>query len=241
MTDSPYRPVTAAPHAAHGVFISFEGGDGCGKTTQSRLLGQWLGEVLDREVVLTREPGGTSLGKKIRPLILHDEDMGPRAEALLYAADRSHHVQSLVRPALARGAIVVTDRYLDSSLAYQSGGRELTADDIRGLSLWATQGLMPVVTVLLDISPAAGAARFTDAPDRLESAGDEFHERTRQAYLNMAAAEPERFVTVDAHGSIEEIAALVRAGVARRLAEIFPELAERLASRLGGETAPLNS
>lgn len=209
--------MTTTVQSQTGLFISFEGGDGCGKTTQARLLGTWLAEQLGVELCLTREPGGTTMGQQVRDLVLHGEDMGAHAEALLYAADRAHHVDTLVRPALERGALVVTDRYIDSSVAYQGTGRELTAKSIRDLSMWATQGLVPHLTVLLDIDPAVGASRFTDAPDRLERAGDEFHMRTRQAYLDMAAQEPHRWVTVDGNGTIEDIAALVRQAVVEAL------------------------
>ena len=202
--------------AASGVLVSFEGGDGSGKTTQIGLLGDWF-ERLGHEVVLTREPGGTTLGAELRRLVLHGEDMSPRTEALLYAADRAHHVATVVRPALARGAVVVTDRYLDSSVAYQAGGRELGADEIEGLSLWATGGLLPHVTVLLDLDPAVGVARVPGGLDRLERAGDDFHVRTREAYLARAAAHPERIVVVDASLPVADVHALVVAAVAARL------------------------
>ena len=218
--------------ALPGIFISFEGGDGCGKTTQSQLLGQWLGKALNREVILTREPGGTNLGQELRALVLHGEDMGPRAEALIYAADRSHHVQTKVHPALARGAVVITDRYIDSSVAYQSGGRELTSNEVRSLSLWATGGLMPELTVLLDLDPAQGAARFTNEPDRLERAGAQFHARTRQTYLDIAAQEPQRWIVLDGQGSIDDIARTIRERVAERLGQLHPDLAPLLAGAL---------
>ncbi|QIK84427.1 dTMP kinase [Sanguibacter sp. HDW7] len=199
-----------------GIFVSFEGGDGSGKTTQIGLLGDWFAR-LGHEVVVTREPGGTTLGAELRRLVLHGEDMVPRTEALLYAADRAHHVSTVVRPALGRGAVVVTDRYLDSSVAYQAGGRELGADEVENLSLWATGGLLPHVTVLLDIDPAVGVARVPGGLDRLERAGDEFHVRTREAYLARAAAHPERIVVVDASQPVEEVHALVVAAVAGHL------------------------
>lgn len=220
-----------------GIFISCEGGDGCGKTTQSRLLGEWLASALTTEVVLTREPGGSPLGQQIRQLLLHGDDMGPRAEALLYAADRSHHIDTVVRPALERGEVVVTDRYIDSSVAYQGGGRKLTASQVRGLSQWATEGLMPHITFLLDIDPAVGASRFTDAPDRLERAGDEFHQRTRRTYLEMADAEPSRWIVVNAEGTIPEIAAEMRAHAVTRLSELFPHLKDTLEAALAQENA----
>lgn len=199
-----------------GLFVSFEGGDGAGKSTQARLLGEWL-TGLGREVVLTREPGGTELGHLLRDAVLHGDHVDARTEALLYATDRAHHVASLVRPALERGAVVVTDRYLDSSVAYQGSGRDLGADEVERLSLWATDGLLPALTVLLDLDPVTGKARLTGDPDRLERAGDEFHQRTRQAFLDRAAADPGRWLVLDATLPLDELAARVRARVAELL------------------------
>lgn len=192
-----------------GAFITLEGGDGSGKSTQAALLQAWL-EAEGRTVVRTREPGGTELGVEIRRLVQHTEGhVAPRAEALLYAADRAHHVATLVRPALERGEVVLQDRYLDSSVAYQGAGRELEPGEIRELSLWAADGLLPDLTVLLDLAPAQGRERMAgreDAPyDRLEEAGEAFAERVREAYLVLAAAEPERFAVVDAAGSPEAV------------------------------------
>src|SRR5690606_20325292 len=160
--------VTTAPRQP-GLLVSFEGGDGVGKSTQLRLLATWLEEQGHR-VVRTREPGGTTLGAELRRAVLHGDEMGPRAEALLYAADRAHHVDTVVRPALEAGAIVLTDRYLDSSVAYQGDGRALGAEEVERINLWATGGLLPDVTVLLDLDPAAGLARLEREPDRLERA-----------------------------------------------------------------------
>lgn len=204
-----------------GLWITIEGGDGSGKTTQSSLLTRWLAEQ-GRTVVHTREPGGTEVGVLIRQIVLHHRgDIVPRAEALLYAADRAHHVATLVRPALDRGDVVLQDRYLDSSVAYQGAGRVLAAQEIRDLSLWATEGALPDVTILLDIDEQTARARMDaedDRPfDRLEAEGDSFHARVRQAYLDLAAAEPERFLVVDASRSVEEIATLIRERVAERL------------------------
>lgn len=190
-----------------GLFISFEGVDGVGKTTQVERLRAAL-EAAGREVVVTREPGGTPLGRAIRRLLLHgpaSADIAPRAEALLFAADRAQHVAEIIRPALDRGAVVITDRYLDSSLAYQAGGRELTADEIRSLSMWATGGLLPDRTYLLDMDPALSHARLTHAEDRMESAGDGFQRRTREAFLKLAAAEPDRFRVIDASQPIDVV------------------------------------
>ena len=189
-----------------GLFVSFEGVDGAGKTTQAnRLADYW--RARGREAVVTREPGGTSLGVEIRRLLLHgDEPIAARAEALLVAADRAQHVAETIRPALERGAIVITDRYLDSSLAYQAGGRELTSDEIRGLSMWATGGLLPRRTYLLDIDPACAHRRLTHAEDRIESAGDDFQRRTRRAFLELAERDPERFLVLDASAPADDIA-----------------------------------
>ncbi|WP_152192735.1 dTMP kinase [Georgenia satyanarayanai] len=183
-------------HAAP-LFIALEGGDGSGKTTQAGLLREWL-EARGREVVLTREPGGTDLGRTLRREVLHGEDLDPRTEALLYAADRAHHVHTLVRPALARGAVVVTDRYIDSSVAYQGAGRRLGREEVRELSTWATGGLLPDLTVVLDLDAATAAARRSGAPDRLEREPHTFHEEVRAGFLDLAAAEPDRYVVVDA-------------------------------------------
>lgn len=213
---APPPPVTAPS----GLFVSFEGGDGSGKSTQSRLLGEWL-TASGRTVVLTREPGGTELGRLLRREILHGGHIDARTEALLYAADRAHHVASLVRPALEAGSVVVTDRYLDSSVAYQGTGRELGGDEVEGLSLWATGGLLPALTVLLDLDPATGMDRLRarqDRPDRLESAGAEFHRRTREAFLARAAADPGRWLVLDAARPVDDLAAEVRARVESLLA-----------------------
>ncbi|WP_324014217.1 dTMP kinase [Microbacterium sp. JZ37] len=202
---------------ARGVWITFEGGDGVGKTTQARLLEDWLAAE-GRTVVRTREPGGSDVGQLIRDIVLHHRgDIAPRAEALLYAADRAHHVRAVVRPALERGEVVIQDRYLDSSVAYQGAGRVLDADEVRGLSLWAAEGALPDVTVLLDLDPAAARARLDadDKPfDRLEAEKEDFHRRVREAFLALAAAEPERFLVVDAALSPETLAEVIRARVA---------------------------
>ncbi|WNB85347.1 dTMP kinase [Cellulomonas sp. ATA003] len=209
--------------APTGLFVSFEGGDGAGKSTQLRLLGGWLHDAMGREVVLTREPGGTELGRTLRAAVLHGEDVDPRTEALLYATDRAHHVHTVVRPALARGAVVLTDRYLDSSVAYQGDGRALGADEVERLSLWATDGLLPHVTVLLDLDPAAGLARLDGAPDRLERAGDAFHRRTREAFLRRAAADTTgRWLVLDAARPVDVVQADVRTRVAAALGAVSP-------------------
>lgn len=202
--------------SSRGLWITVEGGDGSGKTTQSALLMAWL-STLDRTVLHTREPGGSEVGELIRNIVLHHRGhIAPRAEALLYAADRAHHVATVVRPALERGDIVLQDRYLDSSVAYQGAGRVLDATEVRALSMWATEGALPDVTVLLDIDPVAARERLdaADKPfDRLEAEKLEFHTRVREAYLALAAAEPERFVVVDAQQPVEEIAQQIRARI----------------------------
>jgi dTMP kinase len=202
--------------AGRGVWITLEGGDGSGKTTQANLLADWLTDA-DHAVLRTREPGGSEVGELIRNIVLHHRgDIAPRAEALLYAADRAHHVATVVRPALDRGEIVLQDRYLDSSVAYQGAGRVLDGDEVRELSLWATEGALPDLTVLLDLDPEAARERLDsdDKPfDRLEAEKTEFHSRVRDAYLRLADAEPERFLVLDAAASAAEIAAAIRVRV----------------------------
>nr|WP_202628019.1 dTMP kinase [Cellulomonas sp. APG4] len=210
-------PVPRRDH--RGVFVSFEGGDGVGKSTQLSLLAEWL-EQRGVEVVRTREPGGTTLGQALRDAVLHGEDVSPRTEALLYATDRAHHVASVVRPALERGAVVLTDRYLDSSVAYQGDGRALGTEEVERLSLWATEGLLPDLTVLLDLDPDVGLTRLSGAPDRLERAGAEFHRRTRRAYLDRAAAGGTRWLVLDAARPREEVQAAVRERVAVLLEQL---------------------
>jgi len=196
-----------------GLFITLEGGDGSGKSTQAELLREWLTEE-GRTVVRTREPGGTEVGLEIRELVLHHRgDISPRAEALLYAADRAHHIATLVRPALARGEVVVQDRYLDSSVAYQGAGRVLDPNEVRRISEWATEGLLPDLTVLLDLDSASARTRLDAARtryDRLEAEASDFHDRVRSAYLTLARAEPERFLVIDATLPIDGIADAIR-------------------------------
>ena len=191
-----------------GLFLTFEGGDGSGKTTQINRLVTWL-ESRGRTVVLTREPGGTDLGVELRNIVMHRKGfIAPRAEALLYAADRSHHIHTLVRPALERGDIVVQDRYLDSSVAYQGAGLVLDPDEVRELSLWGTERLMPDLTVLLDVPATVAKARQAAEDrdyDRLEAEAEDFHTRVRESYLALAEAEPERFLVVNGELPIEEI------------------------------------
>ena len=208
------------PRAHSGLWVTLEGGDGVGKSTQAALLEEWL-LTQGRTVVRTREPGGTPVGSLIRDIVLHHRGhIAPRAEALLYAADRAHHIAELVMPALERGEVVIQDRYLDSSVAYQGAGRVLDADEVRGISLWAAGGALPDLTVLLDLEPAAARRRLDgdDKPfDRLEAEREDFHTRVREAFLALAAAEPERFLVLDASLPPTEIAASVRNRVAAEL------------------------
>ena len=217
MTEQTPSPA-ASRGGGRGLLIAFEGGDGAGKSTQARLLGEWL-TAQGHEVVHTREPGGTTLGRALRELVLHGEDgsVSPRAEALIFAADRGHHVATVVRPALERGAVVLTDRYLDSSVAYQGAARALGHEEIRDLSLWAVEGLLPDLTVLLDVSAEQGRARRGGVHDRLEREADDFHDRVRRGFLDLAAAEPGRYLVLDAGQPVEELAEAVRARVGQLL------------------------
>ena len=202
--------------AARGVFITFEGGDGSGKSTQIQSVRDWF-ESRGREVIVTREPGGTELGTEIRRLVQNGpEDVDARTEALLYAADRAYHVATVIGPALERGAVVLGDRYIDSSLAYQGAARSLGVDEIASLSAWATRGLYPSLTFLLDLPPEVGARRRTDAPDRMERESMDFHERVRHEYLRLADAEPERIVVIDAVGTVDEVFSEIRGVLVER-------------------------
>lgn len=200
-----------------GLFISFEGIDGVGKSTQADLLESWLSSQ-SKEVVRTLEPGGTDVGVEIRKILLHHKgDLAPRAEAALFAADRAHHVASKIRPALEQGKIVITDRYFDSSVAYQGAGRDLSKTEVRELSLWAVGGLLPDLTVLLDLPAEEARARRNSSgtePDRLEKEKTEFFETVRSAYLELAEAEPDRFLVVDASVTVEQMQFIIRERVA---------------------------
>jgi dTMP kinase len=213
---------------AKGVFISFEGGEGCGKSTQSKLLKEYL-EEQGHTVTLTREPGGTKLGKELRDILLHTHDhVSPRAEALLYAADRAHHVETLIRPALERGEIVITDRYLDSSIAYQGAGRVLSPGEVGRISRWATESLIPTLTIIIDLPAEIGLGRLKSR-DRLESESTAFHERVRQEFLSLAVLDPERYIVVDGRLSVEEIAQAiaVRVSELRDLNKIEKQVKEK--------------
>jgi dTMP kinase len=210
------RPLTPAePVPTSGLFLVFEGGEGAGKSTQVAALAEALRQR-GREVVVTREPGATTVGQRIRGLVLDGtsgpDTLTPKAEALLYAADRAHHVATIVRPALARGAVVISDRYIDSSLAYQGAGRTLPIDEVSWLSSWATGGLKPDLVILLDIDPTVGLARVAargGGVDRLEAESLRFHERVRDAFLDLAAADPRRYLVLDADQKPGQLAAAV--------------------------------
>jgi dTMP kinase len=196
------------------VFIAFEGGEGAGKSSRARALASRL-RAAGHDVVLTHEPGDSRIGPQVRAILLDVAHTGldPRAEALLYAADRAEHIATVIRPALDRGAVVVTDRYVDSSIAYQGIARGLGAQTIAELSRFATGGLRPDLTIVLDVSPALGRSRLQGTADRLESEADEFHARVRSAYLELAAADPERYLVVDATLPAEHVDAVVLDGV----------------------------
>ncbi|MFE3858161.1 dTMP kinase [Streptomyces griseorubiginosus] len=202
-----------------GFFIALEGGDGAGKSTQAEALAEWI-RAKGHEVVVTREPGATPVGKRLRSILLDVSSAGlsHRAEALLYAADRAEHVDTVVRPALERGAVVISDRYIDSSVAYQGAGRDLSPTEIARINRWATNGLVPHLTVLLDVSPEIARERFTEAPDRLESEPAEFHARVRSGFLTLAAADPGRYLVVDAGQEPEAVTTVVR----HRLDQMLP-------------------
>jgi len=191
-----------------GLFIAFEGGDGAGKSTQVALLREAL-ETAGRTVTVTRQPGGTDLGRAIRDLVLHGAHVAPRAEALLFAADKAHHVDQLIKPALDRGEVVLTDRYTDSSVAYQGAGRDLGAQEIHDLNMWAVDDLVPDLTVVVDVSAAEGRRRRGDVHDRLEAEEDAFHDAIRAHYLAMAQGNPQRYVVVDGTLGPDEIHAQV--------------------------------
>src|SRR5690242_17655115 len=206
--------VTTGAFSDTGLFVCFEGGEGGGKSTQSRLLREWL-EAEGHEVVLTFEPGDTAVGKRIREIVLSPEtgELSNRTEVLLYAADKAEHVDTVVLPALERGEVVITDRYVDSMLAYQGAGRALDVAEVEEVARWATHDLRPHLTVVLDLEPTAGLGRF-DERDRIEGESLEFHLRVRDGYLRMAKADPDHYLVLDARADIDEIATAIREHVA---------------------------
>lgn len=202
-----------------GLFIALEGGEGVGKSTQARRLAEWL-EPSGFGVVVTYEPGATEVGAELRRMLLHSGHMAARTEALLYAADKAEHVEAMVRPALERGDVVVTDRYIDTFLAYQGAGRDLSQQEVLRLVRWSTGGLSPHLTVLLDLPPEVGLTRGAEAPDRLEREPLEFHRRARQRFLDLAALDPDRYLVVDAQAPADEVAAQIRERVEPLLADL---------------------
>ncbi|MEW2523183.1 dTMP kinase [Actinacidiphila alni] len=222
----------AVAPAATGFFIAIEGGDGAGKSTQVEALAEWI-RAKGHEVVVTREPGATAIGKRLRSILLDVASGGisHRAEALLYAADRAEHIDTVVRPALERGAVVISDRYIDSSVAYQGAGRDLAPTEIARISRWATDGLVPHLTVLLDVSPEAARERFTEAPDRLESEPAAFHQRVRAGFLTLAAADPGRYLVVDGGQDPADVTTVVR----HRLDQLLPLSEQEIEARAEAE------
>ncbi len=216
----------AAP-VRHGLFIALEGGEGAGKTTQARLLAIWLRDQ-GYDVITTREPGATKVGMRLRAVLLDTAHAGlsSRAETLLYAADRAEHVSSVIIPALERGAVVVTDRYVDSSLAYQGAGRNQSTAEVARLNQWATGGLMPDLTVLLDMPPASGLGRRARSADRLEAEPLDFHERVRRGFLTLAGAEPDRYLVLDASQPPEDVSRAIQERVREMLPDPIPPMAE---------------
>jgi dTMP kinase len=215
------------PAPPPGLLIAFEGGEGSGKTTQARLVAIWLRE-LGYDVVTTHEPGATKIGMRLRALLLDTAHTGmsPHAEALMYAADRAEHVASVIAPALARGAIVITDRYVDSSLAYQGAGRDLPVDEIARLNWWATGGRTPDLTILLDMDPMAGLSRRARSADRLEAEPADFHLRVRAGFQALARAEPARYLVLDADRRPEQITREIQERVRELLPDPVPSVAE---------------
>ena len=218
---------TPPPAPPPGLLIAFEGGEGSGKTTQARLVAIWLRE-LGYDVVTTHEPGATKIGMRLRALLLDTAHTGmsPQAEALMYAADRAEHVASVIAPALARGAIVITDRYVDSSLAYQGAGRDLPLDEIARLNWWATGGRTPDLTILLDMDPMAGLSRRARSADRLEAEPADFHLRVRAGFQALARAEPARYLVLDADRRPEQVTREIQERIRELLPDPVPSAAE---------------
>jgi dTMP kinase len=200
-------------HTTTGVFVCFEGGEGAGKSTQARALATTL-EERGFHTLLTFEPGDTPVGKEVRRIVLDPAtgELSDRTEVLLYAADKAEHVDTVVLPALARGEVVITDRYVDSTLAYQGAGRTLAPEEVERVARWATHDLRPHLTVVLDVDPEHGFGRFAER-DRIEGESPEFHRRVRAAFVEMASADPDHYLVIDAGRSAAEIADEVLARV----------------------------
>jgi dTMP kinase len=223
----PGHPNGKEPVVRHGLLIALEGGEGVGKTTQARLLAIWLRDQ-GFDVIATREPGATKVGMRLRAVLLDTTHTGlsSRAETLMYAADRAEHVESVIVPALDRGAVVVTDRYVDSSLAYQGAGRSQQLGEVARLNHWATGGLVPDLTILLDLPPTAGLGRRARSADRLEAEPTEFHERVRAGFLALAQAEPERYLMLDASRPADELSHEIQDRLRDLLPDPVPSVAE---------------
>jgi dTMP kinase len=226
----------APPPGPSGLLIAFEGGEGSGKTTQARLIAIWLREQ-GYDVITTHEPGATKVGMRLRALLLDTAHAGldAKAEALMYAADRAEHVARVIRPAMERGAIVITDRYVDSSLAYQGAGRDLPVEEIAQLNQWATGGLVPDLTILLDMDPMAGLNRRTRSADRLEAEPAAFHLRVREGFHALAKAEPDRYLVLDADRPAEEITR----DITERVRDLLPDPVPFVAEANTGEFAAI--
>lgn len=211
--------MSSGVYAGSGVFVCFEGGEGSGKSTQSKRLAAWLEEE-GYVALLTFEPGDTEVGRKLRTIVLSPEtgEISDRTEALLYAADKAEHVDAVVQPALDRGEVVITDRYVDSMLAYQGAGRALDPAEVEQVARWATHDLRPHLTVVLDLEPEHGLGRFEER-DRIEGESLEFHQRVREGFLRMAAADPGHYLVVDARADLDQIADRVRDAVTPLLAQ----------------------
>ena len=233
---APPPPDGAPSHGSSGLFIAFEGGEGAGKTTQARLVAIWLREQ-GYDVVTTHEPGATKIGMRLRALLLDTTHAGMSAhcEALLYAADRAEHVAKVIEPALERGAVVITDRYIDSSLAYQGAGRGQAIADIASLNSWATDGREPDLTVLLDMDPAEGLSRRTRSADRLEAEPLDFHRRVRAGFLTLARSKPEHYLTIDATAPLGVITEQIK----DRIREVLPDPVPRVAEAATGSFAAI--
>ncbi len=228
----------AGAEGSTGLFITFEGGEGAGKSTQIESARDWF-EERGYTVLVTHEPGGTALGLELRRLVQNGpEDIDPRTEALLYAADRAYHVATVIRPALSRGEVVLEDRYIDSSLAYQGAARALGVEEIRSLSVWATRDVQPSLTFLLDLPPEVGARRIKGKKDRLERESMDFHERVRHEYLRLADEDPDRVVVIDAVGTPDEVFSEIRTALVDRLGDaVREETLPQLATGAGKDSA----
>jgi dTMP kinase len=215
------------PTLEAGVLIAFEGGEGAGKSTQARLLAIWLRDQ-GYDVVTTQEPGATKIGMRLRAILLDKNHAGlsPRAETLMYEADRAEHVEAVIRPALARGAVVITDRYIDSTLAYQGAGRDLPVDELGQLNAFATGGLVPDLTILLDLPPEVGLGRHGSPADRLESEPKAFHDRVRRGFRGLAELAPERYMVIDAARPLDDLTRELRDRVRSLLPDPVPSTSE---------------